>query len=182
LSFRTQTASRISTKGIVDSTPQAPAVTGICLTRLKDHITATNTCTLYLNIEFLLVVVGNLNTHKKELFKKYEKLVLNYFYSKTYDSQLSKDLSAETMSKIMQWKPLFLEYGVYDFAKGGGGADIGPLKQLGTALAGLVPDSQRYFDVHHAASDTFESVSKRELDLGALNMTALIWLVSEYGL
>jgi hypothetical protein len=92
------------------------------------------------------------------------------------------DVSDETMAKIMQWRPLFLEYGVYDFAKGGGGADIGPLKQLGTALAGLVPDSQRYFDVHHAASDTFESVSKRELDLGALNMTALIWLVSEYGL
>jgi hypothetical protein len=92
------------------------------------------------------------------------------------------DVSDETMQKMMQWKPLFLEYGVYDFAKGGGGADIGPLKQLGTALAGLVPDSQRYFDVHHAASDTFESVSKRELDLGALNMAALIWLVSEYGL
>jgi hypothetical protein len=37
----------------------------------------------------------------KEIFKKYEKLVLNYFYSKTSDAQLSKDLSAETMSKII---------------------------------------------------------------------------------
>jgi RNA polymerase sigma factor (sigma-70 family) len=37
----------------------------------------------------------------KEVFKKYEKLVLNYFYSKTSDSQLSKDLSSETMSKII---------------------------------------------------------------------------------
>jgi RNA polymerase sigma factor (sigma-70 family) len=37
----------------------------------------------------------------KEIFKKYEKLVLNYFYSKTSDPQLSKDLSAETMSKIV---------------------------------------------------------------------------------
>jgi DNA-directed RNA polymerase specialized sigma24 family protein len=37
----------------------------------------------------------------KEIYKKYEKLVLNYFYSKTSDSQLSKDLSAETMSKII---------------------------------------------------------------------------------
>ncbi|MEX1201937.1 MAG: M20/M25/M40 family metallo-hydrolase [Ferruginibacter sp.] len=92
------------------------------------------------------------------------------------------DVSDEIMNKLLQWKPLFFEYGVNDFVKGGGGADIGPLKQLGTALAGLSPDSQRYFDVHHAASDTFESVSKRELDLGALNMAALIWLVSEYGL
>ena len=37
----------------------------------------------------------------KQIFKKYEKLVLSYFYSKTSDAQLSKDLSAETMSKII---------------------------------------------------------------------------------
>jgi hypothetical protein len=49
-------------------------------------------------------------------------------------------------------------------------------------LAGLSPDSQRYFDVHHAETDTFEAVSKRELNLGALNMAALIYLVSKYGL
>ena len=65
---------------------------------------------------------------------------------------------------------------------GGGGADIGPLKQIGAALAGLSPDSQRYFDLHHAATDTFEAVSKRELHLGAVNMTALIYLVDKYGL
>ena len=85
-------------------------------------------------------------------------------------------------NKIKQWKYLFAEYGVYEFNAGGGGSDIGPLKELGTALAGLSPDSQRYFDLHHAATDTFESVSKRELNLGAVNMAALVWLVSEYGL
>ena len=37
----------------------------------------------------------------REIYNKYEKLVLNYFYSKTSDAQLSKDLSAETMSKII---------------------------------------------------------------------------------
>ena len=92
------------------------------------------------------------------------------------------DMSEVQRAKMLQWKPLFYEYGVYDFAAGGGGSDIGPLKELGTALAGLSPDSQRYFDLHHASTDTFEAVSKRELDLGAVNMAALIWLVSEYGL
>jgi len=92
------------------------------------------------------------------------------------------DMSEEKRNKMISWKPLFLEYGVYDIAAGGGGSDIAPLKELGTALAGLMPDSQRYFDLHHAASDTFEEVSKRELNLGAVNMAALIWLVSEYGL
>ena len=82
----------------------------------------------------------------------------------------------------MSWKYLFFNYGIYDFTAGGGGADIGPLKQIGTALAGLSPDSQRYFDLHHAATDIFETVSKRELNLGAVNMAALIYLVDKYGL
>lgn len=94
----------------------------------------------------------------------------------------SLDMSAEKTEKMKAWEPLFKDYGVYEFTAGGGGSDIGPLKKVGAALAGLVPDSQRYFDLHHAATDTFEAVSKRELDLGAANMAALIWLVSEYGL
>lgn len=92
------------------------------------------------------------------------------------------DMSSSQKEKIMQWKPLFANYSATDFSGGGSGADIAPLKELKTALAGFSPDSQRYFDLHHAATDTFEAVSKRELDLGAVNMTALIWLVSEYGL
>jgi hypothetical protein len=41
---------------------------------------------------------------------------------------------------------------------------------------GLQPDSQRYFDYHHAANDTFDAVNKRELELGAAAMTALVYL------
>ncbi len=94
----------------------------------------------------------------------------------------SLDMAEEKKQVIRSAAPLFLPYGVYDFSNTGSGADIGPLKEIGTALAGLLPDSQRYFDIHHADTDVFEAVSKRELDLGAVNMTALIWLVSEYGL
>ena len=65
---------------------------------------------------------------------------------------------------------------------GGGGADIGPLRPLGSTLAGLRPDSQRYFDHHHAANDVFEMVSKRELELGAINMVLLLYVVDQYGL
>ena len=95
----------------------------------------------------------------------------------------SFDMSDAKKEKIKSWAPLFYEYGVYDFSETGSGSDIFPLKPAtGAALGELIPDSQRYFDVHHAETDVFESVSKRELDLGAMNMTALIWLISEYGL
>lgn len=92
------------------------------------------------------------------------------------------DMPEEKRVKVTGWKNLFYEYGVYEIKAGGGGADIGPLKEIGTALAGFSPDSQRYFDLHHAATDTFEAVSKRELHLGAVNMAALVYLVDKYGL
>ena len=82
----------------------------------------------------------------------------------------------------MTWQPLFVPYGVTEFLSNGGGVDIDPLKTIGTTVAGFNPDSQRYFDIHHNARDVFENVSERELKLGAANMAALIYLVSEYGL
>jgi hypothetical protein len=92
-------------------------------------------------------------------------------------------VSDEQLAKIRQWLPLFTPYGVFELNQGGGGADIGPLNRtFKTPLAGLQPDSQRYFDIHHARSDVFEAVNKRELELGAINMAALIYLVDKYGL
>lgn len=92
------------------------------------------------------------------------------------------DMVESKRIKVQSWKNLFYPYGVYELVAGGGGADIGPLKKIGTSLAGLSPDSQRYFDLHHASTDVFEAVSKRELLLGAVNMAALIYLVDKYGL
>lgn len=81
--------------------------------------------------------------------------------------------------KISRFRTLLEPYGLYDFKRGGGGVDIGPLKKQGTLCIGLVPDSQRYFDHHHAANDTFEHVNKRELELGAAAMAALIYLLDQ---
>ncbi len=94
----------------------------------------------------------------------------------------SLDMKETERNKIINWKNLFYPYGASDIIAGGSGSDVRHLKELGTALAGFTPDSQRYFDIHHAATDVFENVSRRELLLGAANMAALIWLVSEYGL
>jgi hypothetical protein len=55
-------------------------------------------------------------------------------------------------------------------------------RALKTPTASLNPDSQRYFDIHHSRGDVFEAVNKRELELGAVNMAALIYLADKYGL
>jgi len=92
-------------------------------------------------------------------------------------------LSPEQFQKVLGWQKLLSPYGATELTLGGGGADIGPLNRaFGTPVAGLQPDSQRYFDYHHARSDVFEAVNKRELDLGAVNMAALLYLVDKYGL
>ena len=93
----------------------------------------------------------------------------------------SFDCSDEDFNRILQWKPLFKPYLIHYFEKGGSGADIGPLKSDGIVLAGLRPDSQRYFDHHHASNDTFDAVNRRELELGAATMASLVYLVDRYG-
>ncbi|NQU47859.1 MAG: M20/M25/M40 family metallo-hydrolase [Planctomycetes bacterium] len=54
--------------------------------------------------------------------------------------------------------------------RGGGGADIGPLSKDGCIMSSLKVNDERYFDVHHSANDTLESVNPREIELGAVVM------------
>jgi len=85
-------------------------------------------------------------------------------------------------AKIRSWKNLLEPYDLWDFSQEGGGADIGPLGPLGTTLIGYLPDSQRYFNVHHTQEDTIDKVDKRELELGSASMAALVFLMDKYGL
>jgi hypothetical protein len=91
-------------------------------------------------------------------------------------------LPADKLDRIRKnWIPLLETYGVYKFDEGGGGADVSPLSELlNTTVSELEPDSQRYFEYHHARNDVFANVNKRELEMGAVCMTALIYLVDKY--
>ena len=88
----------------------------------------------------------------------------------------------DVLMKIKEMAKSLEPYGVYQIVRGGGGADIGPLKDQGVTLIGLMPDSQRYFDYHHTAEDTFDKVNKRELELGAASMAAMIYMIDNDGL
>lgn len=84
--------------------------------------------------------------------------------------------------KAARFKPLFEPYGVFIFQAGRGGADVGPLMAKGNTVAGLIPEAQRYFDIHHTREDTIDKVNQRELELGAAAMAALVYLVDQHGL
>lgn len=83
------------------------------------------------------------------------------------------------LNLLQSFEPVLRSYDLHIFEKGYGGVDIGPLKDAypGIPLFGFVPDSQRYFDYHHAPSDVFESVNKRELELGAAAIASFVYLL-----
>jgi hypothetical protein len=89
----------------------------------------------------------------------------------------------ETFQALLKsFAQTFANYELSEFGKGYGGVDISPLKDEfpGIPLFGFVPDSQRYFDFHHAPSDVFESVNKRELELGAAAISSMIYLLDRH--
>ncbi|MEY4542059.1 MAG: hypothetical protein RL411_136 [Bacteroidota bacterium] len=85
------------------------------------------------------------------------------------------------MPGVKMYQKLLDAYGIGTIEKGGGGADIGPLKKVNpnTTFVSFIPDSQRYFDVHHAETDVFENVNKRELHLGAAAVAAMIYILDQ---
>ena len=93
----------------------------------------------------------------------------------------SFDCNDKYFNKILTWKDYFEPYLIHYFKKGGSAADVAPLKNDKTVLAGLRPDSQRYFDHHHSEMDTFDAINKRELELGGATMASLVYLVDQFG-
>ncbi len=81
------------------------------------------------------------------------------------------------------WQQLLRPYLADHLDIGGSGSDIEPLSVFkNTILIGYRADSQRYFDIHHTPNDVFENVNKRELELGAAAMTALVYLIDQHGI
>lgn len=95
-------------------------------------------------------------------------------------------MTREQFAKVQTWQKYFEQFDANRFSfseGGGGGADIGPLQtNFKTAQFGLNTTGQRYFDVHHAASDVFEKVNAQELNLCAVVMATMVYFVDKYGL
>ncbi|GEN74388.1 M28 family peptidase [Chryseobacterium hagamense] len=90
---------------------------------------------------------------------------------------VSLEMDDARRKQIQGWAKLFLPYGVYDFTGTFSGTDLYPLHDMGVPTAELVPDSQRYFDIHHTEEDTFEKVNRRELLMGAGTLTQMVYII-----
>ena len=92
------------------------------------------------------------------------------------------DSNDEYFERILNWKPYFEPYYIHLFRRCEIGTDLRLLKKDALVLSGLKTDSQRYFIHHHSEIDTFETINRRELELGAATMAALIFLTDHIGL
>jgi hypothetical protein len=84
--------------------------------------------------------------------------------------------------KISSYADLFGPLGVSFIVPGGGGVDVGPLIEQGAAPAAVMINAQAYFDVHHSALDVVSSVHPRELELQAVILAALAYILAQEGI
>jgi hypothetical protein len=86
------------------------------------------------------------------------------------------------LSRLRTWGDLFRPLGITSIGPGGGGVDVGPLVELGAVPAAVIPNAQTYFDFHHSARDVLESVHPRELELQAVILAILGYILAQEGI
>ncbi len=64
-------------------------------------------------------------------------------------------------------------------SKGGGGADIGPIMQLGVPGMGLNVDDAKYFWFHHTDADTIDKLDPREMALCVATMAVMAYVIAD---
>lgn len=63
---------------------------------------------------------------------------------------------------------------------GGGGADIGPIAQLGRVpMMAYSGDSMKYFTIHHTPADTVERILPAEVSKAAASLAVMTYVVAE---
>lgn len=80
---------------------------------------------------------------------------------------------------IQQVGKLLERIGAGQITRGGGGADIGPMMELGVPGMGLNVDGTRYFWYHHTDADTIDKMTPREVSLCVAAMAIMAYVVAD---
>jgi len=89
---------------------------------------------------------------------------------------------SKARDKVAAYEDFFRQLGVSAIGPGGGGVDVAPLVEQGTAPASVILNAQAYFDVHHSALDVVASVHPRELEFQAVILAALAYILAQEGI
>jgi carboxypeptidase Q len=88
--------------------------------------------------------------------------------------------SAAARAMMTQIGTLLTPLGLADIGPGGGGADIGPIAQLGnTPTMAYLGDATRFFVFHHTAADTVERIAPDDVSRAAAAIAAVTWVIAD---
>ena len=88
----------------------------------------------------------------------------------------------KVLERISPYADLLRPFGISFIVPGGGGVDVAPLIADGAVPSAVLVNAQTYFDVHHSALDTVASVEPRELELQAVILAVLAYILAQEGL
>jgi carboxypeptidase Q len=87
--------------------------------------------------------------------------------------------SPESYETIVEVGRLLDRIGAGDVRRGGGGADIRPLMELGVPGMGLRVERERYFWYHHTEADTMDKLDPHEMGLSVAALAVMAYVVAD---
>ena len=90
--------------------------------------------------------------------------------------------SDQARALIRQIAPLLRAVGADSIGPQGGGADIGPIMQLGVPGMSHNVDGTRYFWYHHTEADNVDKLDPREVAMNVAAIAVMAYVVAEEGL
>jgi len=87
--------------------------------------------------------------------------------------------SDQAFAIVQQVGKLLERIGAGQITRGGGGADIAPIMQLGVPGMGLNVDGTRYFWFHHSEADTLDKLDPREVALCVAAMAVMAYVIAD---
>lgn len=81
--------------------------------------------------------------------------------------------------RVAEVATLLERIGAGTISAGGGGADIGPLMQLGVPGMSPTVDGSRYFWYHHSDADTIDKLDPRDLGLVTAALAVMAYVVAD---
>ncbi len=87
--------------------------------------------------------------------------------------------SDSAFALVRQIGSLLAGIGSGDIARGGGGADIGPIMALGVPGLGLNVDGTKYFWYHHTDADTVDKLDPHDVALCVATMAVMAYVLAD---
>lgn len=94
-------------------------------------------------------------------------------------SLLEEERTNKAVERLAEIMKLLEPIGPMKATKGGGGADISPMRPAGVPMLGGDVDGATYFDYHHTHADTIDKIDPKLLDKNVAAMAVTAYVLAE---